>query len=228
VRRRHLRLPYEPEAALLGALLAGRSIVDLPPGDRLIDAAAHHRVTGYVVRAAVDGRVQLDAEARHRLIATATAARLRADALRRELPAILKVVTTGCGCPPLLVKGPVVAERDYPHRDLRPYSDLDLFLPRAAVPPAARVLASELGYVRQREPWPEYGERHGHHIGMSRAAGAHSLGVDLHWRIGDDPVADRLDYERLSLRREPLVIDPRPASTCWSSPSTSCTSTRSG
>lgn len=54
------------------------------------------------------------------------------------------------GLPFFVAKGPVIAYRDYPDPRLRPYTDLDVYVPTPALAPARATLA-ELGY----EPVPQ-------------------------------------------------------------------------
>jgi hypothetical protein len=100
-----------------------------------------------------------------------------------------------------------VADRVYPDPRLRPFRDLDFVLPAGDLARAAAALTREFGYRRLEEPWPGYGELHGHHAALGRQAGAAALVVELHWRITTDPAARRLDHAFLARASQPLPLD---------------------
>ncbi len=201
-----MTLRFESEVPLLAALMAGGGLSSRVDSERLREAAVHHRVVGYVVAAAEQGRVDLELSCRHWLMARQTAETAQTRRLCAELMRLQPLLSSACGSRPLLVKGPAVAERLYPDARLRPYRDLDLVVSRDRLQAAARAMAAELGYRRTEEPWAGYGERQGHHIGLARRVDVQTVTVELHWRIGDDPVAEGLDYSRLSRTSESLPL----------------------
>ena len=212
-RRVPLSLPYaEPVFALCAAI--GGEPVTLPNGDgaspaeragRLVEAALHHNVAGYVLHAAANGRLELPAAEHHRLV-KATAWRVgHSIRLRNELAGVMSALVEACELPPLLLKGPAVADRLYPQPGLRPFTDLDILVPRDELDNAARALES-VGYEVLIEFRPGYAERFGHDRHAVRQVGAARLDVEVHWRVGDDPVGSVLSYERLAPRSEPLAV----------------------
>jgi hypothetical protein len=163
---------------------------------RFAEAAVQHRVEGYVVAAAGRGHLCLPADVLSRLESEWTAGALHAQLLRRELGAVVPLISEACGVEPVLIKGPSVADRFYADRRMRPFRDVDLLLPSGSLEAATGALTT-LGYRREAEPWSGYGARHGHHVGMARRLGRWALTCELHWRISDDPAGERLDHARL-------------------------------
>jgi hypothetical protein len=201
-RREPLTLPYPDQVPQLVRFLDERPDRGGGPAgpiaaQRLVDAAEYHYVAGYVIRAVRSGRLELPAGERERVVAAATGSAVHAAVLRSELGNVSEVVADACGSPPLLVKGPALAERFYPDRGLRPYADLDLLVPRDKLGAAARALATH-GYEMLEEFRPGYAERYGHDIHVRRRLPDRTLDVELHWRIGDDPVGVSLSHERLA------------------------------
>jgi hypothetical protein len=201
-RRTPLSLPYPDQVPQLVRFLdehperaRGRSEPIAPK--RLVDAALYHYVAGYVVRAERSGRVELPTGERERVVAAATGSVVHAAVLRNELRNVSGVVGDVCGGPPLLLKGPALAERFYPDRGLRTYVDLDLLVPRDKLEAASRALVAH-GYETLEEFRPGYAERYGHDIHVRRRLPDRTLDVELHWRIGDDPIGVSLSHERLA------------------------------
>ena len=126
--------------------------------------------------------------------------------LRHELGRISEVLVEACGRRPLAFKGPVLGELFYPDRRLRPYFDLDLLVPLADLDRAAGALETE-GYERLEEFRPGYAERFGHDVHLRTNVAGHRIDVELHWRIGDDPLGVGLSYERLQVDAELVEID---------------------
>jgi Uncharacterised nucleotidyltransferase len=193
-RREPLTLPYAYEVPLLAGLLRGASIVE-PVGDRFIEAAVHHRVGGFVLAAGARGRVELPAAQREELAARFAVMALHSALLRSELPTVVAALDAA-GSAPVLIKGPVIADRYYPDPGLRTFADLDLLVQRERLGAAVGALA-EAGYEQLLEFRPGFGERHGHDVHVVRRIGNSRVDVELHWRIGDDPVSSALDWGRL-------------------------------
>jgi hypothetical protein len=55
----------------------------------------------------------------------------------------------------------------------------------------------DIGYAPKQEFRPGFAEAFGHDIHLVGPAEEGRIDVELHWRIGDDPAAAALDYERL-------------------------------
>lgn len=164
----------------------------------LVEAALHHGVGGQTLAAVLDGSLCL-AEENLRSLETGQVVRMvRGKLLREELRRVAPVICTASGgCPPILIKGPALADRFYADSGMRPFVDLDFLVPRNRVAAAASAVAEACGYTVTPLRWPQSSERHGHAIEMSRVRVRHNLGLDLHWRISDDPQASGLDYARL-------------------------------
>ncbi len=65
---------------------------------------------------------------------------------------------------------------------------------------------------------PGFGEVHGHDVHVRRRVGERNLDVELHWRVGDDPVGEALSYEllapgtgRLRVRDRDVAVPAPPA-----------------
>lgn len=198
-RREPLSLPYADEVTDLAPLLDdgpnGQSLAPVDP-KRLVDAAVHHGVGAYVVRALRSGRIDLPPYERSRLEGVTARSTLHAAVLRHELGNIAGPLDEACGSPPLLLKGPALAELFYSDRRLRRYYDLDLMVPRDRLAAAAQALQAR-GYRMLEEFRPGYGARHGHDVHLRRWVADRWADVELHWRVGDDPATAALSHARL-------------------------------
>ncbi len=193
-RREPLGLPHADEVVLLAGLLRGAS-VPVPVGDRFVQAAVYHRVGGFVLAAAAEGRVQLRAALREELATRLAAMALHSALLRRELPTVVAALDAA-GATPILIKGPAVADRYYADPALRTFADLDLLVRRDLLGVAVDALGNA-GFRQLIEFRPGFGEQHGHDVHAVRRIGNSRVDVELHWRIGDDPISSALDWERL-------------------------------
>ena len=103
--------------------------------------------------------------------------------LRKQLEPIVSAFAAA-GVPALVLKGPEFADRLYPEPVLRPFTDLDLLLPRNALGDAGAVLG-RLGYRRDPEPRRKHPGDYGEETwGLGEpAAGA----VELHWNLVNSP-----------------------------------------
>ena len=178
--------------ALTALLTEGRP---LPHDCATTRAALYHRLQGYAVRADPASPL-LDA---HRQIALSTAL------VRAQLPDAARVVADAAGEPPVLVKGPAAAAL-HPSPELRAYGDLDLVVPKAQLRLAATALQAD-GWQLSRaprmgveggEPWRGFAEAYGHELGLGREIGTKAVGLELHWRLVDDPRANALDRDVLA------------------------------
>jgi len=201
--RRHRLGPrrYEPFVPLLARLASGLPLdlasQELNNADVFVEAALYHGVAGQVLAAASRGRVRLRPDAARALEAGHATSMVRGALLRAELPRVGAVIAAACGTASILVKGPALADRYYADRELRPFEDLDFMLPRERVDAAAAALQDACGYSVVPLPWPRNLERHGHAVELYRELGVHALGLELHWRISDDPLAVALDHAHL-------------------------------
>lgn len=112
-----------------------------------LDVVRSHGVAALVLRSARGLGVALPAEPAGRLHEIVTDSVAFAMALDTELARVARVLS-GAGCRPLILKGPTVARTIYPDPALRPYSDIDLLVPRAETEHAALTLARS-GYVER-------------------------------------------------------------------------------
>ena len=181
--------------ALMGCDSAGSVAPPASPG-LFVDAALHHGVGAYVVEAVKAGRVELPAGERRRLEDVTSRSMLHAAVLRHELGNIVAPLAESCGTQPLLLKGAALAEGFYPDRRLRPYSDLDLLVPRERLGAAVRALQAR-GYRVLEEFHPGYAALHGHDVHLQRWVAGRWVDVELHWRVGDDPLTTALSHARL-------------------------------
>ncbi|MFW6153797.1 MAG: nucleotidyltransferase family protein [Planctomycetota bacterium] len=160
------------------------------PGGRalqaLLEQADRHSVLPAVLRnlraiGAEDGIAPGTlAPARRRLLAR-TALALK---LRGQLTEVLETMAAE-GVVPIVLKGPVFAERLYREPSLRPFTDLDLLIDRAAWAAAERAVAS-LGY----RPRHETGRKHADAYGEETFCRADDRGagvVELHWNLVNSP-----------------------------------------
>src|SRR6185436_6028161 len=88
------------------------------------------------------GALELEPGARGRLLRENAMATLHAAMLRTELAAVEPLLEEACGAPPILIKGPAVADRYYPSWQLRPFADLDLLVPADRLRIAAKALSA--------------------------------------------------------------------------------------
>jgi hypothetical protein len=197
LRRAPLALPYPEEVPALAALVRGVDVAVPPDAARFARAAVHHRLTGQVVLAARAGRITLPEHVLASLRHAHRGAVARSAALRVELGRAAPLVEDACGAPPLLLKGPALADRFHPDPDLRPFADLDLLVPRGRLGAAASALLCG-GWEELVEFAPGFGAEHGHDRHLRRGVGGAALDVELHWRIGDDPVCATLSHDELA------------------------------
>ena len=104
---------------------------------------------------------------------------LHAALLRRELGPAAQVLTEATGVAPIVLKGPVIAERLYGAPGLRAYADLDLLVPRRSLRDAVSALRdagwepARAGrtYAALGEPLPGFAEDYGHELHLVRRFG---------------------------------------------------------
>ena len=186
LRRRPFSLPFPDAVPRLAAILRGGA----PPqtiSAELAAAALYHGVAGYLLPAVA---------AREDLVDGYTRAVLRSALLRRTLPEIVTALADASASP-VLLKGPAVADRFYPEPGLRTFADLDLLVPRSELPAAVAALVG-IGYAAREEFRPGFAEEFGHDVHLVGPPEGGRVDVELHWRVGDDPVAHALDHARLA------------------------------
>jgi Uncharacterised nucleotidyltransferase len=203
LRRAPFGIPKPEQVPELVELVTGRPVEPAHPA-AFRDAVAAHRVTGFADSAIKAGRLLVPEETARQLRDAHAFASLRAGLLRRELGAIVPRLADACGTEPLVFKGPAVAESLYEPRTLRPFTDLDLLVPRARIGAATEALGA-IGYWPNLHLRPGFGERYRHDVHLSRRHGRQLVGIDLHWRVSDDPLGTQLDYEGIEPAR--LRID---------------------
>lgn len=201
---------YERHVPMLARLALDPDAVDVnaqqPVG--FARAAVFHGVAGPVLRAARAGRITIAAPAHASLESTHAVSMVLASLLRSEIAAISRVAARAAGATPVLIKGPAVSDRFYDDREDRVFADLDFLLPRSSIDAAEHALSAELGYRPVAQRWPANLERHAHAVELTRRRGVHTLAIELHWRISDDPAARRLDHASVAGRAEPWAGDP--------------------
>jgi hypothetical protein len=197
-----LRFRYADAVPDLAATVLGGPLPRLVGPGRLLEAAAYHRLGGILLEAEREGRVALPPQLREELEGHEWALTRRGAVQLAELPAIATAVRKACGSDPIVLKGPDAASL-YPSRSQRTFSDLDLLLPRDALPLGSAALR-ELGYEHVVELNEEFGQRHGHDVHLLRRAPGGEIHVELHWRVGDDPAASALDHTSLRASAVPL------------------------
>jgi Uncharacterised nucleotidyltransferase len=198
LRRKPFALPYPEAVPRLAAILRGA-----PPPEtvsrELADAALYHGVAGHLLAA-----FERPVAAPEALVDAYTRAALRSALLRRTLPAIVSALEAA-GASPVLLKGPTVADRFYPDASLRTFADLDLLVPRSVLPVAVAALTG-IGFAAREEFRPGFAEAFGHDVHLVGPREQGRVDVELHWRIGDDPVAQALDHARLAGRGAELDV----------------------
>ena len=117
--------------------------------------------------------------------------------LRGQLARIARRFAEG-GVPFIVLKGPQFADRLYPDPALRPFTDLDLLLPKDALASARRCL-QDIGYRACRDPGGKYPGRYGEE--SWRLPDQPGGTVELHWNMVNSPPLRR----RLSVEYEDLA-----------------------
>lgn len=197
-RRPLLALPFGEDVPALAALLRGEAAAVPGTPARFAQAALHHQVGGHVLRARDEGRVALPSPVADELAQRVAERAVRTRLLCRELPAVVRSVTAATGVAPIVLKGPGLLARHYGGDPrLRPFADLDVLVPAERLAAAVAALAAD-GFAELVEFAPGFGARHGHDRHVRRGAGIGRVDVELHWRVGDDPLGAGLSHERLA------------------------------
>ena len=196
LRRTPFALPQDEQLPALIALLQKSEPVAAEDPAGLVDAAVAHRVVGAAVRALDTKRLVLPATQEQALRDAEMVGALRSALMRRELDLIAEPLSGALETPPIVLKGPAIADRFYPDPRLRSFADLDLLVPRTRLDEAVAALEG-LGYEERVELREGFGAIHGHDVHVSRKIGRHRADVELHWRVGDDVLGKVLTHETL-------------------------------
>lgn len=207
IRRRPFALPYRDQVPLLIGLLGEPPGAPGRPDQRFVEAALAHGLAGRLARVCESGATELSAGERRQLARRLAMRHARMRALRAELPRICAAVADACDALPILIKGPAVADRLYAAPLDREFNDLDLLIPRSRLRRATERLLSE-GWIEDVELGEEFAARYGHEVHLRRRRGGLWLHLELHWRIGDDPLCEALSYERLRPLADPSALSP--------------------
>jgi hypothetical protein len=109
--------------------------------------------------------------------------------------------------PLIVLKGAALAETVYPHRALRPMSDVDLLIHKADLPRVEDILM-KLGNMlqahTQSKAW--YQEHHYHVVFINPERSAITPPIEVHWHIDRPSNAFRIDIDGLWERAIPVPI----------------------
>jgi hypothetical protein len=188
----------------LPAILEGRALN--PPNELgFVMWAWRQGLVGLVDRAITEGQWQPGERCRTVVRSLRGTDALHAALLRRELGPVTELVGGATGVAPIVLKGPVVADRLYGAPGLRAYADLDLLVPRRSLRGAVEALRAEgwqparagRTYAALGEPLPGFAEDYGHEFHLVKSVGPAEIHLEVHWRISDDPLSEALDHARL-------------------------------
>jgi hypothetical protein len=196
LRRRPFALPQAESLPDLIALLQNAERIAPADPPRFVDAVVAHRVMGSAAAALDANRLVLPAAEAQVVRDAQAVVALRSALMRRELTLIAEPLSQAVETPPIVLKGPAIADRFYPDPRLRAFADLDLLVPRKRLGDAVAALEG-LGYTERVELREGFGATHGHDVHMSRRIGQRSADVELHWRVGDDALGEALTHEAL-------------------------------
>ena len=202
LRRKPFALPAAGELPELRAVLVEEREVAPERPARFVEAAVRHRLIGTCSRALSEGRLRLPQPQSQALRDAEAVSALRSALLRRELAAVAPPLAEAIGAPPIALKGPAIADRFYPDARLRSFADLDLLVPRDDLG-AAQVALGRLGYREKVELREGFGATHGHDVHVHRSLGRQRADIELHWRVGDDPLGSALDHGALAAGASP-------------------------
>ena len=175
--------------------------------DGLTDAAAFHKVSGFLVAAAEEdrrlaswiGRDEFDL-----LVEQRGRAALWTRALELEIGRVEQAIATANGAPAILLKGAGLARAFYADPGLRASTDIDVMVEPSRVEAVGEALAG-VGY-RPAEGDSPWFMKSKHHAEFERPAGSRRYLVEVHARCVDDPVARSLDFGSLLPRALPLDL----------------------
>jgi Uncharacterised nucleotidyltransferase len=103
----------------------------------------------------------------------------------------------------IVLKGAALAEIVYPHRALRPMSDIDLFVRNEKLAEVETKLLN-MGYVlNEREKTKDYWQKHHYHLVFENGSG---IPVEIHWHIKRPTDSFQIDIDDLWERSQPIKI----------------------
>lgn len=187
--------PYADAVPALASLALGDGIVPAVDHARLVEAAAYHRLGAHLLVAVREGRAAVAPALLAELERHEWGLVLRSALHLTALPGLAAAIRGRCQAAPIVLKGPDAASL-YPRRSLRAFGDLDLLVPREVLP-AAVAAVEALGYEPLVELRPGFGALHGHDVRLVRRTERGDIGVELHWRVGDDRCSAALDHPHL-------------------------------
>jgi hypothetical protein len=180
--------------------------VPIVPG--MIATARHHRI--HLVLAATVKPAGPESATVRALVAELRQAAL-VDLIRERA---LRGVIDGfaqAGVDVLLLKGAGLAYTLYPSAFLRPSSDIDVMVARAALERAESTLADD-GWIRPAEPDGELITAQRHYVLADRAAFA--VHLDLHWKVANPQLfTNSIAFDELLARAVPVTALGRHART---------------
>lgn len=135
--------------------------------------------------------------------------------LRRQL-AELVVALRERSLPAMTIKGPEFADRLYPQPSCRPFTDLDLLVPRDVMDEMGDVML-HLGYRLESEPAGKYPGAYGEQTWRRDRADRLEGAVEIHWNLVNSPsLRTGVSVRYNDLQQEPPVAGtagrPTPAS----------------
>ncbi len=173
----------------------------------LTDAAAFHKVSGFLIEAAAgDERLAswIGPEELELLIEQRGRAVLWTKALNLELARVEPAISAANQGPAILLKGAGLAEAFYPDPALRTSVDIDVMVQRSRQTAVGNALSKHgYGPAAGESPWFM---RSKHHAEFERPAGLRTYLVEVHRQAINDPVAGPLDYDSLIQRALPLKV----------------------
>lgn len=178
--------------------------------DAWVDAVDHHQLAPLACACLSARRDVVPAMIRRRFDAQV----LRQRAWRRTRSTALAEVLDAldrASIAPLVLKGAALAWMIYPSPDLRPMSDVDLLVPRAAASAAARVLA-RIGFLPAPTSGPRAPARH-HHLPTLTRPGPLPIHVELHVDAIDADARASITAETLTSPPQAFAMDGLTAST---------------
>lgn len=124
--------------------------------------------------------------------------------MAREAESLRVLARLDDATPWIWLKGAPLARELYGHRHARSSGDLDLLIPRAALPDAARLMR-ELGYVPLYAPHPEPDRYHE----WALTHPEHGMVVELHWSLTNPQRTPSPTFEALHAARRAHDLGPR-------------------
>lgn len=187
-------------AAAHDALCARLRGEDVPISPGMTATARCHRI--HLVLATTVRPSELESTAVGALVAELRQAAVVDLVRERALQGIVDGFARA-GVDALLLKGAGLAYLVYPSAYLRPRSDIDVMVARAALERAESTLAAR-GWMRPAEPDGELITGQRHYLLAGRTALAEHL--DLHWKIANPQLfADAVAFEELLARAVPVA-----------------------